>query len=433
MWTRSGNFASIYTPSGRISKFVTYINRMTDANITELSLYGYSDGGIQIMATMKNAAVHYNLQQSMLRANVCAFYVHTLVSYTLLITTPEETIRNFERMLNVINTFSNLEEIHTDIRRNIGKAIRLNNYRHNVASRSVTRREQHPRDVDQLLNLANSMFNNPTVTELYNEVMTSIWHRLSLPPATAATITPMPSMIRTPRTTTEPVSGPMFAPNIATAPMPRAEQTSIPEQATNTEQAPIPAQAPRQVNIYDTLAAVQREIYEIRRHRQHNNQYLLNANGQLLFSPSMATLSRRGIFSQLNFIPDIGIDALLNASLYDTSSAAPIPLPAAGENAASLEAANFSGDIPEKYICKLSGNIMTNPVHDAAHIDIKFEEAWLLRALDTKQENPFTKTRLTKENVVADVALKTKIANYVKETIAALNKPSDASSHPQPR
>lgn len=130
------------------------------------------------------------------------------------------------------------------------------------------------------------------------------------------------------------------------------------------------------------------------------------------FSPSSA-VSERPLIAE-----DPSLDAALQASFDQSTSTKPIALPSAGSNADALQAIGYAEPLNEKYVCMLSGDIMSEPVYDKAHPDIKFEKNWILRSLETKAENPFTRTALTSTDLIADIPLKQEIDAFVTNIVA---------------
>lgn len=68
--------------------------------------------------------------------------------------------------------------------------------------------------------------------------------------------------------------------------------------------------------------------------------------------------------------------------------------------------------VPDQYICPLSQCIMTDPVYDP-QTNTRFERNWILRALDTKLENPCTRTPLEAKDLRPDTALQTEINTFI--------------------
>lgn len=114
------------------------------------------------------------------------------------------------------------------------------------------------------------------------------------------------------------------------------------------------------------------------------------------------------------------LGGILQASLLQTSGRVVVPPPSAGSNFKKLEDIGCT-DIPEEYCCQISCAIMSNPVYDPKHAELKFEKEWILRALEEKPENPFTRTPLSAADLKEDLELKDEITAFVEEKISEYN------------
>lgn len=90
-------------------------------------------------------------------------------------------------------------------------------------------------------------------------------------------------------------------------------------------------------------------------------------------------------------------------------------------NAYKLNEINYTEEILEKFECAIMKEIMTNPVYDPKHPQYKFERLAILGALQNKKENPFTRTPLTKDDLVDDVDLKNEINEFVMNVVGEHN------------
>lgn len=120
------------------------------------------------------------------------------------------------------------------------------------------------------------------------------------------------------------------------------------------------------------------------------------------------------------------INQVLLTSMLHTSNRQIEALPHDGANAVKLKLAGCT-DVPEAYCCQLSYSVMTIPVYDPALPAIKFEKAWILRALKEKAENPYTRTPLFAADLIEDSELKAKIDAFVEERI---NETGNSISYP---
>jgi hypothetical protein len=89
----------------------------------------------------------------------------------------------------------------------------------------------------------------------------------------------------------------------------------------------------------------------------------------------------------------------------------------ANSNANKLMNIGYAEEIPEKFECVLMKEILTDPVYDPNHPQYKFERLVIFCALQNKKENPFTRTPLTQDSLVSDVALKNEIDGFVADII----------------
>ena len=105
-----------------------------------------------------------------------------------------------------------------------------------------------------------------------------------------------------------------------------------------------------------------------------------------------------------------------HTTFFSSSSPQLFQFPNQGVNAKALsELANFDiTGIPEEFCCSLSQEIMDDPVYDPAHPQYKFERQWIERSLQNKAENPYTRTPLSKTQLIPDTQLKNKIDDYMR-------------------
>ncbi len=104
-------------------------------------------------------------------------------------------------------------------------------------------------------------------------------------------------------------------------------------------------------------------------------------------------------------------------SVFATTSAHRMFVPrqelAKNPNAERLEEAGFTEDIPKEFICPLSCDVMYDPVMVRNNENHKFERTWILRALETRQENPLNRQPLNARDLVSDSYTKERIAAFV--------------------
>ena len=121
-----------------------------------------------------------------------------------------------------------------------------------------------------------------------------------------------------------------------------------------------------------------------------------------------------------DFSHDIGTTVatqqFIDQTIFDSVPRPPVQMPELGQNAKTLsELANFDiTGIPEEFFCSLSQEIMDDPVYDPAHPQYKFERQWIERSLQNKAENPYTRTPLSKTQLIPDTQLKNKIDDYMR-------------------
>lgn len=101
--------------------------------------------------------------------------------------------------------------------------------------------------------------------------------------------------------------------------------------------------------------------------------------------------------------------------------------PPIGKNAERLETLHYEGEIPEDYCCALSTQIMTDPVYDERCPQYVFERAWIEAALEKKQENPFTRQALYKNDLRPKKELKEAITQWM-QTIETQRNRSEAGT-----
>jgi hypothetical protein len=126
---------------------------------------------------------------------------------------------------------------------------------------------------------------------------------------------------------------------------------------------------------------------------------------------------------------DLGIEQSLQQSLSTTALPPTLGVKLWGANYQKLKDINPDTCVPEKYCCSLSATIMTNPVYDPKHPQYKFEKDWILRALQTKLENPFTRTPLVPNDLVDDTDLKAKIDSFLEEEKKKQNNQPSTSAN----
>jgi hypothetical protein len=90
-----------------------------------------------------------------------------------------------------------------------------------------------------------------------------------------------------------------------------------------------------------------------------------------------------------------------------------------GVNAQRLKEMNQDNDIPEKFLCEITQEIMSNPVRDKNHPQYVFEEASILKAMRGRAVNPYTNTPLVAEDLVPDKALQREINYYMAAVVEA--------------
>lgn len=76
-------------------------------------------------------------------------------------------------------------------------------------------------------------------------------------------------------------------------------------------------------------------------------------------------------------------------------------------------------DVDNDFICGISQEIMTNPVYDPAFPQQKYDLLVLDLWLRDHETNPITRTPLLTENLVYDEVLKSRIDEFMKETLSA--------------
>jgi hypothetical protein len=103
------------------------------------------------------------------------------------------------------------------------------------------------------------------------------------------------------------------------------------------------------------------------------------------------------------------------------------PTHLSSSNQQKLDASDFSEDDLtteekkqyETYCCVLSKEVMSDPAYDPDFSQYQFERSWILRALASKKEHPFTRAPLTEEKLVSNISLKNTIDSFVNEVISA--------------
>lgn len=76
-------------------------------------------------------------------------------------------------------------------------------------------------------------------------------------------------------------------------------------------------------------------------------------------------------------------------------------------------------NIPDNFLCGISGNIMMNPVYDPNHPQQKYDLLVLEVWVHKHATNPCTRAPLVMENLVYDEDLKAQIDEFMTETLAA--------------
>ena len=84
-----------------------------------------------------------------------------------------------------------------------------------------------------------------------------------------------------------------------------------------------------------------------------------------------------------------------------------------GANAQTLKDMNYAGEIPELFLCSITNDIMTDPVFDPNHPQFVFEFKTIARSLESRCENPFTRTPLILNQLVSKSALKNEINQFI--------------------
>ena len=103
----------------------------------------------------------------------------------------------------------------------------------------------------------------------------------------------------------------------------------------------------------------------------------------------------------------------IQRSLFDSRVSRTVVMPEQGKNAQALKRLDVNA-VPEHLCCPLSGEIMDNPVCDPAYPQYTFERMWIEERLKDKEENPFTRTALTKDQLISDQRIKSEIKLFMK-------------------
>lgn len=102
----------------------------------------------------------------------------------------------------------------------------------------------------------------------------------------------------------------------------------------------------------------------------------------------------------------------------DAHSHAPhIAVPKPSANQAKLDEVDYKGDIPEKYICPLSGAIMTTPVENPEKGLPTVEKAWIEAEIERTGKNPYNNQPLSQEDLQTNKALESEIADFVDQIV----------------
>ncbi|WP_133129417.1 U-box domain-containing protein [Legionella yabuuchiae] len=93
-----------------------------------------------------------------------------------------------------------------------------------------------------------------------------------------------------------------------------------------------------------------------------------------------------------------------------------LPDPEDFRNSSKL-AGNTNLDIPEEFICAITHQIMTEPVYDRNFPQQRYDRHAIERWLSDHSTNPYTRTQLTTENLIADDGLKERIDEFVANVL----------------
>ena len=156
---------------------------------------------------------------------------------------------------------------------------------------------------------------------------------------------------------------------------------------------------------------------------QYQNAPVIQVERRLSFSESQIGNDDDSSLGEFN-IDDIDDDSSFTRTLaasffHSAPSATASAFISEGKNAKTLsEISGFdSKTIPEIFCCAISTEIMDDPVYDPKHPQYKFDrkhiERWLANG---SNNNPYTRTPLTKAQLVCDEDLKIRIQHFVSLT-----------------
>lgn len=107
--------------------------------------------------------------------------------------------------------------------------------------------------------------------------------------------------------------------------------------------------------------------------------------------------------------------AMFGSPLHSPLAIEPIVnLPMVSSNQTSLDETGYAGKIPENYICPLSGEIMTHPVHNEAKGLPNVERAWIIKEIERTHTNPYNREPLNVEDLISNESLKNEIEQFIK-------------------
>jgi hypothetical protein len=92
-------------------------------------------------------------------------------------------------------------------------------------------------------------------------------------------------------------------------------------------------------------------------------------------------------------------------------------VPTDGVNSRKLKEIDYSGSIPEQYICPLTMDIMSEPCYVRQHPNQRFEKSWILTHLQNHDDNPLTREPMTTDDLIDDTLLKSEISEFVEAQI----------------
>lgn len=121
------------------------------------------------------------------------------------------------------------------------------------------------------------------------------------------------------------------------------------------------------------------------------------------------------ITRELREEPQDAIQRTLILSMSDTSRAQPIdPSAHVGENARNLA---DDSDVPERFLCIITGQIMTTPVYDPRNPNQCFEKEAIEKSLSMKAENPCNRQPLVGSQLVVNEGLQGEISDWMGEAL----------------